>query len=49
LAAIDSRLVTVVEMRYFEADEIARSLGVSRRTVSRDLEKIRLLLIDSRA
>jgi RNA polymerase sigma factor (TIGR02999 family) len=52
LAAVDTRLVTVVEMRYFaalEADEIAKSLGVSRRTVTRDLEKVRLLLMDARA
>jgi RNA polymerase sigma factor (TIGR02999 family) len=51
LGAIDKRLVSVVEMRYFaalETDEIAQSLGVSRRTVSRDLEKVRLLLIDAR-
>jgi RNA polymerase sigma factor (TIGR02999 family) len=50
LAAVDGRLVSVVEMRYFAAldnDEIARCLGVSGRTVCRDLEKVRLLLLDA--
>ncbi len=50
LAAVDSRLVSVVEMRYFAAldnDEIARCLGVTDRTVRRDLEKVRLLLLDA--
>jgi RNA polymerase sigma factor (TIGR02999 family) len=49
LAAIDQRLVSVVEMRYFgalENREIAECLGIADRTVRRDLEKIRLLLID---
>ena len=47
LAAIDERLVRVVEMRYFvglEMDEIAQALGVAKRTVERDWEKARLLL-----
>ena len=50
LAAVDARLVTVVEMRYFAAldnDEIAEILGVTGRTVRRDLEKVRLLLLDA--
>ncbi|HEV7613940.1 MAG TPA: ECF-type sigma factor [Steroidobacteraceae bacterium] len=50
LAAVDARLVSVVEMRYFAAldnDEIARCLGVTDRTVRRDLEKVRLLLLDA--
>jgi RNA polymerase sigma factor (TIGR02999 family) len=48
LSAVDARLVSIVEMRYFAAlenDEIAKSLGVSDRTVRRDLEKVRLLLL----
>ena len=50
LAAVDPRLVSVVEMRYFAAlgnDEIAQCLGVTDRTVRRDLEKVRLLLLDA--
>ncbi len=50
LAAVDERLVSVVEMRYFAAlenDEIAECLGVTDRTVRRDLEKVRLLLLDA--
>ncbi|MDP9088088.1 MAG: ECF-type sigma factor [Pseudomonadota bacterium] len=50
LAAVDARLVSVVEMRYFSAldnDEIAECLGVTGRTVRRDLEKVRLLLLDT--
>jgi RNA polymerase sigma factor (TIGR02999 family) len=50
LAAVDGRLVSVVEMRYFAAldnDEIAKCLGVTGRTVRRDLEKVRLLLLDA--
>jgi RNA polymerase sigma factor (TIGR02999 family) len=47
LAAIDERLVRVVEMRYFadmtEAD-IAAALGVGVRTVARDWAKARLFL-----
>ena len=47
LGRIDARLARVVEMRYFggmEDAEIAEVMGVSRRTVSRDWEKARLLL-----
>jgi RNA polymerase sigma factor (TIGR02999 family) len=47
LSRIDARLSQVVEMRYFggmEDAEIAEALGVSRRTVSRDWDKARLLL-----
>jgi len=50
LAEIDPRLVAVVEMRYFaafEVSQIAENLDVSARTVRRDLEKVRLLLIDA--
>lgn len=49
LKSVDARLVSVVEMRYFAAlenTEIAECLGVTDRTVRRDLEKARLLLID---
>ncbi len=51
LAQLDQRLVAVVEMRYFAAldtEQIAECLGVTSRTVLRDLEKVRLLLIDAR-
>jgi RNA polymerase sigma factor (TIGR02999 family) len=47
LAALDPRLVQVVEMRYFAGltdVEIAESLGLTERTVRRDWEKARLLL-----
>lgn len=47
LAEVDPRLVQVVEMRYFAGftdDEIARSLGVNVRTVSRDWQRARVLL-----
>ena len=47
LAAVDERVVRVVEMRYFGGlteDEIAEALGVTARTVQRDWEKARLLL-----
>jgi RNA polymerase sigma factor (TIGR02999 family) len=50
LATVDGRLVSVVEMRYFAAlenDEIAECLGVTGRTVRRDLEKVRMLLLDA--
>ena len=50
LAEIDPRLVAVVEMRYFaalEVAQIAENLDVSARTVQRDLEKVRLLLMDA--
>lgn len=47
LAAIDARLVQVVEMRYFAGmteTEIAGVLGLTVRTVARDWEKARLFL-----
>jgi len=47
LAAIDARLVQVVEMRYFAGmtvPEIADVLGLTIRTVARDWEKARLFL-----
>jgi RNA polymerase sigma factor (TIGR02999 family) len=50
LAQVDQRLVSVIEMRYFAAldnDQIADVLGVTDRTVRRDLEKARLLLLDA--
>jgi RNA polymerase sigma factor (TIGR02999 family) len=50
LAAIDERLVRVVEMRYFAGmtePEIAKVLGLGVRTVNRDWEKARLFLYAS--
>lgn len=50
LAQVDERLVSVIEMRYFAAldnEQIADILGVTARTVRRDLEKARLLLLDA--
>ena len=47
LAAVDERLVRVVEMRFFvglEMAEIAAALGVAKRTVERDWEKARSFL-----
>jgi RNA polymerase sigma factor (TIGR02999 family) len=47
LAAIDERLVRVVEMRYFAGmteEQVAEALGLSRRSVTRDWEKARLYL-----
>jgi RNA polymerase sigma factor (TIGR02999 family) len=47
LEAMDVRLASVVEMRYFAGfteDEIAIALGVTTRTVRRDWEKARTLL-----
>lgn len=47
IAALDPRLATVVELRYFGGlteNEIAQALGVTDRTVRRDWEKARLLL-----
>lgn len=47
LAAVDERLVRVVEMRYFGGmtePEVAAALDVSLRSVSRDWEKARLFL-----
>ena len=48
LAQADPRLAQVVEMRYFGGltePEIAEALGLSERTVRRDWEKARLLLL----
>lgn len=48
LAKVDNRLVQVVEMRYFgglEEREIAGVLGVTDRTIRRDWEKARMLLL----
>ena len=50
LAAIDERLVRVVEMRYFAGmteEQVAEALDLSRRSVSRDWEKARLFLADA--
>jgi RNA polymerase sigma factor (TIGR02999 family) len=50
LAAIDERMVRVVEMRYFvslEMEEIAQALNVGKRTVERDWEKARSYLYAS--
>ena len=50
LGQVDQRLVSVIEMRYFaglDNDQIADVLGVTDRTVRRDLEKARLLLLDA--
>ena len=47
---ISQPLARVVEMRYFAAldnEQIAECLGVTDRTVRRDLEKVRLLLLDA--
>ena len=47
LAAVDPRLVQVVEMRYFGGltdVEIGQALGVTDRTVRRDWDRARLLL-----
>jgi RNA polymerase sigma factor (TIGR02999 family) len=47
LAAIDGRLVSVVEMRYYAGmteTQVAEALGLSRRSVARDWEKARLYL-----
>jgi len=48
LSRISERLVKVVEMRYFvgmNEAEIAEALGVTERTVRRDWEKARMLLL----
>jgi RNA polymerase sigma factor (TIGR02999 family) len=48
LATVDPRLVQVVEMRFFGGlteKETAEALGTSERTVRRDWEKARLLLM----
>jgi RNA polymerase sigma factor (TIGR02999 family) len=49
LGKVDTRLVQVVEMRYFAGltdVEIGAALGVTDRTVRRDWERARLLLAD---
>lgn len=48
LQEVNARLVQVVEMRYFVGmteTEIARALGITERTVRRDWEKAKLLLL----
>jgi RNA polymerase sigma factor (TIGR02999 family) len=50
LAEYDPRMVDVVQMRYFGGmtdAEIASALGVNERTVRRDWEKARLLLLEA--
>ena len=50
LATVNERLVSVVEMRYFggmNEVEIAEALGLTERTVRRDWEKARMILIAS--
>jgi RNA polymerase sigma factor (TIGR02999 family) len=47
VAALDERLARIVELRFFGGlteDEIADTLGVTRRTVQRDWAKARMLL-----
>jgi RNA polymerase sigma factor (TIGR02999 family) len=47
LQAIEPRMASVVEMRYFvgmEMDDIAKALNVAKRTVERDWEKARSFL-----
>jgi DNA-directed RNA polymerase specialized sigma24 family protein len=48
LAHVDERLAQVVEMRYFgglSEAEISETLGLTERTVRRDWEKARLLVV----
>jgi RNA polymerase sigma factor (sigma-70 family) len=50
LAQFDTRMVQVVELRYFAGmteSEVAAVLGVTDRTVRRDWEKARLLLAEA--
>lgn len=50
LAEYDPRMVDVVQLRYFAGmteQEIANALGVTERTVRRDWEKARLLLLEA--
>jgi len=50
LEQVDERLAKVVEMRYFggySEAEIAEALGVAERTVRRDWERARLILIEA--
>jgi RNA polymerase sigma factor (TIGR02999 family) len=52
LAQYDQRLVDVVQMRYFAGmteQEIALALNINERTVRRDWEKARLLLLEALA
>jgi RNA polymerase sigma factor (TIGR02999 family) len=52
LAAVDSRLARIVEMRYFGGLtdlEVADALGIAERTVRRDWQKARLLLHEALA
>jgi RNA polymerase sigma factor (TIGR02999 family) len=49
LGSIDPRLVQIVELRYFaglSVEEVSEHLGLSSRTVFREWEKARLLLLD---
>ncbi len=50
LEQVDGRLAKLVEMRYFggySEAEIAEALGVAERTVRRDWEKARLILLEA--
>jgi RNA polymerase sigma factor (TIGR02999 family) len=50
MAALDQRLASIVEMRYFGGmteSEIASAIGLNERTVRRDWEKARLFLRDA--
>lgn len=50
LARVDAQLVQIVEMRYFaglSVDQIAEHTGLSPRTVFRQWEKARLVLLDA--
>ena len=50
LAQYDARLVDVVQMRYFAGlteQEIALALGITERTVRRDWERARMLLLEA--
>ena len=50
LARVDPQLVEIVEMRYFaglSVDEVAKHVGLSPRTVFRQWDKARLVLLDA--